>query len=260
MKNIKKLFAALMALSLIFAVGAELCVSAANGFKVGLGGQLLSADTIKLSIFINDITVPGGLIAADLPLVFDDRVFEYVDRQPVYPSEWKNPDTFSLPAPDNGVLWLRPINDSADLGPESACSRSGAIGFYVTLRLKSGAPLGLTLVKIENNGGNMVPVGIDINIKSITGSGAAIKVMVTASGMESVTEVVEKDGGKGDVNMDGDADSLDASLILQHDAGLITLTGDALKNADVNGDGKADALDASLVLQYDAGLISSLSF
>ena len=59
----------------------------------------------------------------------------------------------------------------------------------------------------------------------------------------------------GDVNGDGKVDALDASLVLQYDAGLITFTEEQIIRADVNDDGKADALDASLILQYDAGLI-----
>jgi hypothetical protein len=48
--------------------------------------------------------------------------------------------------------------------------------------------------------------------------------------------------------------SFDASLMLQHDAELLALSGDALTAGDVNGNGQVTALDASLVLQYAAGL------
>ncbi len=48
--------------------------------------------------------------------------------------------------------------------------------------------------------------------------------------------------------------AFDASLILQHDAELLALTGDALVAGDVNGNGLVTALDANLVLQYLAGL------
>ena len=64
----------------------------------------------------------------------------------------------------------------------------------------------------------------------------------------------------GDVNGDGKIDALDASLVLQHDAGLIILDAEAKTAADVNRDGKIDALDASLILQIDAGLIDNSSF
>lgn len=60
----------------------------------------------------------------------------------------------------------------------------------------------------------------------------------------------------GDVNGDGGVDPMDASLVLQYDAGLWAPEGESLAGADVNGDGEVDPMDASLILQYDAGLIN----
>lgn len=61
----------------------------------------------------------------------------------------------------------------------------------------------------------------------------------------------------GDVNCDGRVNAIDAALILQLDAGLISSLS-CQQNADVNGDGRINAIDAALVLQFDAGLIDSL--
>ena len=61
----------------------------------------------------------------------------------------------------------------------------------------------------------------------------------------------------GDVNGDGDIDFMDAQLILQYDAGLITLTPEQLAAADVNKDGDVDFMDAQLISQYDAGLMTA---
>ncbi len=47
----------------------------------------------------------------------------------------------------------------------------------------------------------------------------------------------------------------DASLVLQHDAGLITLTGHQATAADVNKASGITPFDASLILQYTVGLI-----
>lgn len=58
----------------------------------------------------------------------------------------------------------------------------------------------------------------------------------------------------GDVNGDGKVTAYDASLILQHTANLVDLTGVAA--ADVNKDGKITAYDASMILQYTAGLVT----
>ena len=61
----------------------------------------------------------------------------------------------------------------------------------------------------------------------------------------------------GDVDRDGVVNSIDAALILQLAAGLLTgLPCPAA--ADVNGDGRIDAIDAALVLQYVAGLLDEL--
>ena len=61
----------------------------------------------------------------------------------------------------------------------------------------------------------------------------------------------------GDVNCGGDANAVDASLVLQMTAGLLQslLCPD---NGDVNSDGLANSLDALLILQYSAGLLDHL--
>ena len=63
---------------------------------------------------------------------------------------------------------------------------------------------------------------------------------------------------RGDVNGDGEVDSLDAAAILKYDVGAITLSSTALEAADVNDDGEVDSLDAAKILKYDVGAIPSL--
>lgn len=71
----------------------------------------------------------------------------------------------------------------------------------------------------------------------------------------TVNITVEDDPSvKGDVNGDGNADNLDATLILQYDAALIDETAIDLDLGDVNEDGVVDNLDAYLVLVVTAGL------
>ncbi len=61
----------------------------------------------------------------------------------------------------------------------------------------------------------------------------------------------------GDANCDGNVNVLDAVLMLQFGAALVTsLPCEAA--ADVNGDDRIDALDSALVLQFSAGLIDQL--
>lgn len=60
----------------------------------------------------------------------------------------------------------------------------------------------------------------------------------------------------GDVNHDGNVDSLDAMIVLRYDAGLIGLSDSRLITGDVNFDGDVDSTDAFLILRYDANLIT----
>ncbi len=64
-------------------------------------------------------------------------------------------------------------------------------------------------------------------------------------------------GIAGDVNGDDMANSIDAALILQFNAGLLGSLPCA-DGADVNGDGSITSIDAALVLQFSAGLLGNL--
>ncbi|MCH8064954.1 MAG: metallophosphoesterase [Chloroflexi bacterium] len=61
----------------------------------------------------------------------------------------------------------------------------------------------------------------------------------------------------GDANCDGTIDSIDAAIVLQNTAQLLTFLPCSLF-ADVNRDGRINSVDAALILQFSAGLISTL--
>lgn len=59
----------------------------------------------------------------------------------------------------------------------------------------------------------------------------------------------------GDADIDGDADPIDAALILQFIAGLVEFF--QIDHLDVDGSGDVDPIDVALVLQYTAGLVDA---
>lgn len=62
----------------------------------------------------------------------------------------------------------------------------------------------------------------------------------------------------GDVNSDGNIDSSDALLVLQHSIGQITLKDEKFTCADVNKDNNINSFDALAILQYAVGQINKI--
>jgi len=69
----------------------------------------------------------------------------------------------------------------------------------------------------------------------------------------------EPEGILGDVNNDGEANNLDAAIVLKYDAGILEEFSDTQRlHSDVDRDGEITNIDASLILKYDAGIIEKL--
>ena len=62
---------------------------------------------------------------------------------------------------------------------------------------------------------------------------------------------------RGDVDLDGDVDADDLTLLARHTSKIELLTGVALANADVDRDGDVDADDLTLHARYVAKIITT---
>lgn len=94
--------------------------------------------------------------------------------------------------------------------------------------------------------------------QEITTSTPTATPTATASGTATAAPTATPpNAGLGDVNCDGNVNSIDAALVLQLTAGLITAVR-CYGNTDVNADGTLNAIDAALILQFEAGLLRSL--
>lgn len=248
MKSVKNIIAWALALVMLISVGA-LNVSAADftvsvsapDDTVGVGG------VIKVSVTVDSISGEAGLLSVDVPLQYDDTVFECVGVDAVYPEVWGNPQNFSYSQYLNGVFWLRMVNDEDSFGADSGCNQGGVMRFDVRLRVKNSAALGMTEISVAGDNVYFVPSATlaDGMCTPVYGNGNSISL-----------EVVEGQGLLGDVNGDGSTDNLDAAYTLRHDANLIQLTETQMAIADVNGDGQVNSLDAAAILRFDAGLIT----
>ena len=71
-----------------------------------------------------------------------------------------------------------------------------------------------------------------------------------------VYQVAEAAAALGDLNLDGEVDSDDLTLLARHVAGIERVTGAALANADVTGDGEVNSDDLTRHARYVAGIIT----
>ena len=60
----------------------------------------------------------------------------------------------------------------------------------------------------------------------------------------------------GDVNGDGNINSIDAAMVYAYHNGKVTLTEDQLARADVTKDGNVNSVDAAKIYAYHNGKIS----
>ncbi len=248
MKMIKKITAVLTA-ALLLCSAVVLCgVSAAGAdFAVSVSADIQQAapgDSVVFTVSVKDITVDGGLIGVDIPFSFDDGVFELVDVSSELPDAWASPIDLSWSAAQDGFLWLRALDDGDSF--ETGCSKDGDIRFFVTLRVLADAEIGVSSVAVADVGSDGICGTVGNTLAKAIGTGDSVDIDVA-----SVVEVV-----RGDVDRDGKANPFDASLVLRHDAMIITLSEAQIAAGDVDRDGNVTPFDASLILRYDAMLIT----
>ena len=103
-----------------------------------------------------------------------------------------------------------------------------------------------------SDGDEVLTHGTDPNLADTDGDGFSDGEEVLIYGTDPLLPALI-----GDVNCDGELTSIDAALILQLTAGLVSSLS-CEKTADVNGDGATTSVDAAIVLQFTAGLLTTL--
>ncbi|OGO49685.1 MAG: hypothetical protein A2148_00495 [Chloroflexi bacterium RBG_16_68_14] len=105
--------------------------------------------------------------------------------------------------------------------------------------------------------GVVTPMPTATPTPTMTSSATASSTATATGTLTPTPTATPPNAGLGDVNCDGTVNSIDAALVLQLTAGLITAVR-CYGNTDVNADGTLNAIDAALILQFEAGLLRSL--
>ena len=139
---------------------------------------------------------------------------------------------------------------------DALCLRDDGDGVYgggdsITFSLTPASP---TLSDISAGPGDLLTPGPPLTVVE---SAAALG-LATGDDVNAATSCAPASAaGDGDVNCDGETNSIDAALVLQYTAALID-TLDCALGADVNMDGFIESIDAALILQFEAGFLERL--
>lgn len=98
------------------------------------------------------------------------------------------------------------------------------------------------------------------NITKVTGTNDIYLVFSGACNIDWFTFEPDNSGGStgklGDLNSDGNVNSIDFAMLRLHLLGDTQLSGNGLKNADVNKDGNVNSIDFAMLRQYLLGMVS----
>ncbi len=152
------------------------------------------------------------------------------------------------------------------LGPNAEDLENGIVSYACASTGGSGGPSGSGLLATvtfralcpDQTELRFVPVGEDLSVDPMSISDV-LGESIDTNGVGSDVNINGPDCPVrlGDANCNGIVNPIDAALILQINAGLLSALS-CEENADVNGDGSIDAVDAALVLQFSARLLNSL--
>ncbi len=136
-------FAVLLAATVAFSIGA-----ADAGLTVEIDGKnvVSAGETVSYTFTVGNITVPGGILGADVHASFDTSVFEYVSASGKAPEAWGGVQINASSASSGRVNFT-----AMDANAKTPTSAAGSIVLTLTLKVKSSASaqsqIGVTLVQ-----------------------------------------------------------------------------------------------------------------
>lgn len=122
------------------------------------------------------------------------------------------------------------------------------------IRLSAGVPVELEFTCWAEGIGTLSLVGSNLAILPMGGIRSGLPDLIRPLKGDALVSCRPHDGEFGDIDCNGLVNSIDAAVLLQHDAGLLGPPACDF-NGDMNQDGRITSIDAALILRRVAGLI-----
>lgn len=270
----KRIVSALLIAALL-CTGFSIGVFAANNLdqkiadiKIYADEQVKLGDEFIVSIYIENITLSGGVVANDLPLYFDSDKLTVLAVECVFPQEWNGyGDFFGINPPiTEQPYYLRSLPDASDLMTNTSyrITKSKAIGYKVKFSANkigkadisvvgdanSKNPIMLVSINgedISNYGANGMTVSVEIvkEIGDITSSDVTSEDNPSSEEPISDVSAVVSDDVSDDVsgNVSEDVSSVESSGIVSDDVS----SQDKLETSDAETDKSSAATDDKTV-------------
>lgn len=177
---------------------------------VAIGAQ------VKVAVYFENITLPGGIVSCDLPLTYDNDILKLTAHEEIYPKNWGSYGAFfGEDIPSNGVApyYLRVVCDANDLvkNPEYGVKEDKKLGFILTFTTISK---GEAEVAIEEGSGNNEKLYVvDGSLKNYEAKGSSIKIKVEDDSQQNSSDDTTSDTTDiSDLTSSESSDDTDSSL------------------------------------------------
>ncbi|RCX14834.1 dockerin type I repeat protein [Anaerobacterium chartisolvens] len=154
------------------------------------------------------------------------------------------------------------IDFGTGAGSFQARTSSDTSGGKIEIRLDSITGPVVGSCTVPGTGGWQVWTDVKCNVSGVSGEHDLYLKYTGGSGYLfnidwfKFSQTSTPDGKLGDLNGDGNVNSIDYAALKLHLTDAVPLTGGALSNADVNADGVVNSVDYALMRQYLLGIIS----
>ncbi len=188
-----------------------------GSYKVGgtmaLSGSttVATGSTFTVNAYVNAITAPNGLVACDLPLVYDKTKLQLVSAEPIVPANWAGKTTDLSSADKSAVpCWLSVACTADDLLTNDAyyVKADNSLGFALTFRALAA---GEAVISVDNDlASETFVLAVDaVGFVNYGVTGATHTVTVSGDAVRTYTVNYNANGGTGapsaQTKIEGDA-------------------------------------------------------